>query len=443
MSRDLNQDMRDEHVAGCDEYHALARRDFLQIATGVGVAALLPAWLPQVVLAQSSNGSRDIIVSIFLSGGTDGMSLVAPFGDPAYYTGRPTIAIPRPDAAGTGPKGVALDDFFAFSPGMAPLMPAYSTGDLLVAHATGSVDTSRSHFDAQRYMEVGKPRDPNIAGGWLGRHLATSTPLRSDAPLRALGLTSGLPRTLEGAPRTLPIPNPANFTIGGSGTTANARTQWLSQNHQTAPDPVAANALDSTNTIALLQQINFSGYRPANGAVYPPSSFGNALRSTAALIKADVGVEAIHAFNGGWDTHATQGPLPGLDGGFMHNKMLDLSQSLAAFHADVIQGTTSYGVTVVIISEFGRNARENGDRGTDHGRGNVAFAMGRKINGGRVLINGWPGLARENLEAGQDLRVTLDHRDLLAEIVQNRLGNPNLNVVFPDYTPRFRNITKP
>lgn len=428
--------------AGCEEYNTLARRDFLQLATGVGVAALLPAWLPQVVLAQSSNSTRDIIVSIFLSGGTDGMSMVVPFGDPAYYTGRPTIAIPRPDAAGTGPKGVALDDFFAFSPGMAPLMPAYTAGDLLVAHATGSIDTSRSHFDAQRYMEVGKPRDPNINGGWLGRHLATSTPLRSDAPLRALGLTSGLPVTLAGAPRTLPIPNPANFTIGGSGTTANARTQFLVQNYQGAVDPVAANALDSTNTIALLQSINFAGYRPSNGAAYPNSGFGNALRSTAALIKADVGVEAIHAFNGGWDTHAAQGNMPGLDGGAMHNRMLDLSSALAAFHADVIQGTTAYGVTVVIISEFGRNARENGDRGTDHGRGNVAFAMGRKIAGGRVLTNGWPGLAREVLEAGQDLRVTLDHRDILAEIVQNRLGNRNLGLIFPDYTPRFRGVTK-
>ncbi|MFN9202608.1 MAG: DUF1501 domain-containing protein [Gemmatimonas sp.] len=428
--------------AGCEEYNTLARRDFLQLATGVGVAAMLPAWLPQVVLAQSSNSTRDIIVSIFLSGGTDGMSMVAPFGDPAYYTGRPTLAIPRPDAAGTGPKGVALDDFFAFSPGMAPLMPAYTAGDLLVAHATGSIDTSRSHFDAQRYIEVGKPRDPNISGGWLGRHLATSAPLRSDAPLRALGLTPGLPTTLVGAPRTLPIPNPANFTIGGSATTANARTQFMVQNYQGAVNPVAANALDSTNTIALLQRINFAGYAPSNGAAYPNSGFGSALRSTAALIKADVGVEAIHAFNGGWDTHAAQGNLPGLDGGAMHNRMLDLASSLAAFHADVIQGTTSYGVTVVIISEFGRNARENGDRGTDHGRGNVAFAMGRKIAGGRVLTNGWPGLAREVLEAGQDLRVTLDHRDILAEIVQNRLGNRNLGVIFPDYTPRVRGVTK-
>ncbi len=427
---------------GCTEYNTLARRDFLIRGAGFGIAALVPSWLPNVVLAQSSS-SRDIIVSVFLSGGTDGMSLVVPFGDPNYYIGRPTIAIARPDAAGTGPKATALDNFFGFSPGMVPLLPAYTAGDLLVAHATGSVDTSRSHFDAQRYMEVGKPQDLNLATGWLGRHLATTTPLRSTAPLRALGLTNGLPQTLVGGPKTLPIATPSNYVVDGSSTTAVARAQWLADNYAQAIDPVSSNALDATNTITLLRTINFSGYTTQNGAVYPNTGFGNALKSSAALIKADVGVEAIHAFLGGWDTHAQQGSLPGIDGGGMHNRMLDLSSSLAAFYADVIQGTTANGVTVVIISEFGRNARENGDKGTDHGRGNVAFAMGKKINGGRVLTNGWPGLARENLESGQDLRVTLDHRDILAEIVQNRLGNTNLSTVFPGYTPNIRGVTKP
>ncbi|MBL0171137.1 MAG: DUF1501 domain-containing protein [Gemmatimonadaceae bacterium] len=427
---------------GCSEYRSLARRDFLIRGAGFGIAALVPSWLPNVVLAQSSS-TRDIIISVFLSGGTDGMSLVVPFGDPDYYTGRPNIAVARPDAAGSGPKAVALDNFFGFSPGMAPLMPAYTAGDLLVAHATGSVDTSRSHFDAQRYIEVGKPQDLNLSTGWLGRHLATVTPLRSSAPLRALGLTSGLPTTLVGGPKTLPISNPANFRIDGSSTTANARTQFLAANYAQTIDPVSANALDTTNTIALLQTINFSGYTTQNGAVYPNTGFGNSLKSSAALIKADVGVEAIHAFLGGWDTHTLQGNIPGVDGQGMHNRMLELSSSLAAFYADVIQGTTANGVTVVVISEFGRNARENGDKGTDHGRGNVAFAMGKKINGGRVLTDRWPGLARENLESGQDLRVTMDHRDILAEIVQNRLGNSNLSTVFPDYTPRNRGVTKP
>lgn len=433
-------DAHDHH--GCAEYTALTRRDLLFAAGGLGITSLLPAWLPQVVLAQSASSTRDIILSVFLSGGTDGLSMVAPFGDPDYYTGRPNIAIPRPDAAGTGPKLSALDNFFGFSPGMAPLLPAYQAGDLLVAHATGSVNTSRSHFDAQRYMEAGKPADQRLVGGWLGRHLATIPPLRSDAPLRALGLTSGLPLTLATAPRALPIPNPANFTLGGSGTTADARAQWLAGNYEAAVNPVAANALDATNTVALLRRINFTGYTPVSGVQYPTTAFGNALRSAAALIKADVGVEAIHAFNGGWDTHLNQGNLETLDGGQMHLRMLDLSRSLAAFYGDVVQGNTPHGVTVVVMSEFGRNARENGNRGTDHGRGNVAYVMGKKIAGGRVITNGWPGLARENLESGQDLRVTLDHRDLLAEIVQVRLGNTNLPAIFPDFTPRFRGITR-
>ena len=253
---------------GCSEYRSLARRDFLIRGAGFGIAAMVPSWLPNVVLAQSSS-TRDIIVSVFLSGGMDGMSLVVPFGDPDYYTGRPNIAIARPDAAGSGPKAVALDNFFGFSPGMAPLMPAYNAGDLLVAHATGSVDTSRSHFDAQRYIEVGKPQDLNLATGWLGRHLATITPLRSNAPLRALGLTNGLPQTLVGGPKTLPIASPSSFRIDGSSTTANARAQFLAANYAQTIDPVSANALDTTNTISLLQTINFSGYTTQNGAAYP------------------------------------------------------------------------------------------------------------------------------------------------------------------------------
>lgn len=428
-----------EHDGGCAEYNEVSRRGFLGSAGAVAITAMLPSWLPRVVMAQSAS-SRDIIVSVFLSGGVDGMSMVAPFGDPAYYTWRPTINIARPDAAGTGPKLTALDNFFGFSPGMAPLYPAYQAGDLLVVHATGSVNTSRSHFDAQRYMEVGKPADTSVVTGWLGRHLATISPLKATTPLRALGLTNGLPQTLAGAPKTLPIPTPGNFTIGGSGTTATARAQFMAANYADALQPVSANALDTTNTIALLASININGYAPRQGAVYPNSGFGNQLKAAAALIKADVGVEAIHAFNGGWDTHSAQGTAPG---GYMHNKMLDLSQTLAAFYADVIEGTTVNGVTVVIVSEFGRNAKENGNNGTDHGRGNVMYAMGKKIAGGRVLTNGWPGLAQENLEAGQDLRVTLDHRDVLAEIVQNRLQNPNVGAIFPGYTPQFRSVTKP
>jgi uncharacterized protein (DUF1501 family) len=437
MSHDPERD-----DCGCREYHELSRRRFLAgtAAAAAGVVFFEPvraAWLPNVVLAESADSTRDVIVSIFLRGGADGLTLCVPFNDPAYYTGRPTIAIPRPDSSAAN-RGIPLDNNFAFPQGMAALVPAYQAGQLLVVHATGSIDPSRSHFDAQRFMEVGKPRDPNIVTGWLGRHLATSTPMRTGAPLRALGITNGLPKILVGAPKALPIPNPAGFAIGGSTTTRNERTDWLRTDYNLAAEPVRSAALDALATIELLRVIDFNGYRPANGAVYPNTTFGRGMRAAAALIKADVGVEAIQLDLNGWDTHSNQDPLAGS----MFRSMQDLAGSVGAFHADVIASGIAQNTTLIVLSEFGRNAAQNGSLGTDHGRGNCMFALGRNITGGRVLLNNWPGLARENLEAGQDLKVTLDHRDVLAEIVKNRLGNANLSVVFPDYTPRTWGVTK-
>ena len=429
--------MDDSNDCGCAEYNALSRRQFVAGAAVAGASAFFPAWLPKVVLAETYASTRDVIVSVFLRGGADGLSLCVPFGDADYYTGRSTIAIPRPDSA-AATRGIALDGFFAFPQGMSALVPAYTAKDLLVVHATGQFNTSRSHFDAQRYMEVGKPADPALVTGWLGRHLASAPPVRTTAPLRALGLSAGLQKTLVGGPRTLPISDPANFTIGGGASTLTDRVAFLRGDYATAPDPAQAAALDATNTITLLRSLNFTGYAPANGATYPASSFGKALRSVAVMIKADIGIEAAQVDIGGWDTHAQQNPAAGS----MYNTMRDFSTSLAAFYADVMQGAVGYNVTLVAVSEFGRNARENGSAGTDHGRGTVMFAMGAGIAGGRVLTNGWPGLARENLESGQDLKVTIDYRDILSEIVKNRLGNTNLDFVFPSWVPTMRGATR-
>jgi uncharacterized protein (DUF1501 family) len=429
---------------GCNEYNELSRRQFITDAAGASglamFAASFPSWLPKVVLAESYDSSRDVIISIFLRGGADGLSLCVPFGDANYYTSRPTIAIPRPDSTQTTTRGIALDNFFMFPKAMQGLVPAYQSGNLLVVHATGSVDPSRSHFDAQKFMEVGKPRDPSVVTGWLGRHLASVPPMRTDAPLRALGFASGLQKTLIGAPKTLPISDPATFTLGGASATRTERSNWLKSEFGSSPEPLRSSALDALNTLDLLRLINFTGYTPANGAVYPTSSFGRAMRSAAALIKADVGIEAAQIDVGGWDTHSAQDPVNA--GGQMYNNMQGLANALGAFHADVIAGTQTTNVTVVVISEFGRNVRENSAQGTDHGRGNCMFVMGRNITGGRVFAFSWPGLAKENLQDGQDLKVTLDHRDILAEIVKNRLGNQNVGLVFPDYVPTFRGVTK-
>jgi len=436
--------MDDQHDAdcGCQEYNELSRRQFLATTAGVSAAAFFPAWLPKIVMSKNYSSTRDIVVSVFQRGGADGLSLCVPFADPNYYTSRSTIAIPQPDATSAS-KGINLDGFFMFPQAMAGgaagtggLVPAFKASDLLIVHATGQLNNSRSHFDAQRYMEVGKPVDPSLVTGWLGRHLASIPPLKSGAPLRALGVASGLQKTLVGAPKTLPIADPTNYSIGGTVATQPQRISFLQGDYVGAEEPLHSAALDATNTVSLLKSVNFTGYVPANGAVYPNSSFGRALRSVAVLIKNDVGIEAAQVDLGGWDTHSAQDPLAGS----MFRTMQDFSNSLAAFYADVI--ATGYAVTVVSVSEFGRNVRENGSQGTDHGRGTVMFAMGKGIAGGRVLTKNWPGLARDMLADGQDLQVTVDYRDILAEIVQRRLGNPNLDIVFPTWNPTMLGVTR-
>ncbi len=428
-----------EHVdCGCTEYNELSRRHFVIGAAGAAImGAVLPAWLPKVVLAQSANSTRDVIVNIFMRGGADGLSLCAPFADTNYYAARPTLAIPRPDST-SADKGTALDNTFMFGKGMAGLVPAFQSGELLVVHGAGLTFSSRSHFDAQHFIEVGSATDNTVSTGWLGRHLAMTDEMKPGTTLRALAIANGLPATLDGAPLTIPIPDPTNFTLGGSASTINARADWLAGDFAADMEPSRSGALDATATLSLLKAINAAGYVPSNGATYTTSSFGKGLRSAAALIKANIGVEAIQVDIGGWDTHVEEDPIAGA----LFTNMQDFSNAIGAFWADVLQGNGTYNVTLTAMSEFGRNVRQNGNAGTDHGRGGVMFAMGHHIAGGRVLTNNWLPLANENLQDGQDVKVTIDHRDVLAEIVQNRLGNSGLNVLWPDYTPVFRGVTR-
>lgn len=429
----------DDHAAcGCREYHELSRRNFLVKAAGAAVfAGSAPEWVPRIVMAESANSARDVIVNIFMRGGADGLSLCAPFADANYYAARPTLAIPRPDSGSTS-KGTALDNYWMFPQAMTGLLPAFQGGELLVVHGAGLTFSSRSHFDAQHFIEAGSATDDTISTGWLGRHLATSWPVFPSAPLRALAISNGLPLTLDGGPLTIPMPNPATFAIGGSTSTQAARSAWLANEYYLDQDPARAAALDVTSTLSLLKAINFAGYIPSNSAAYPNTSFGRGLKSAAALIKASIGVEAIQIDIGGWDTHVQEGPL----NGSLFNTMSDFSNSIGAFWADVLQGNGTYNVTLVAMSEFGRNVRENGNQGTDHGRGGVMFAMGHAIAGGRVLTKNFQPLAQPNLQDGQDVKVTIDHRDVLAEIVQNRLANPAIDQIWPGYTPSFQGVTK-
>jgi uncharacterized protein (DUF1501 family) len=421
------------HDEACPEYRELSRRGFLGrggVAAAMAVAASFPAWLPRVALANDADTARDVLVNIFLRGGCDGLSMVVPAGDKDYYASRPTLGVKSTDLK-------PLDTFFGLSRPLWALMDAYAAGHLLFVHATGSPDPTRSHFDAMKFMEYGTPLQPasTIFTGWIARHLMT-TPPAGRGFLRGLAIaTTTLPKSLAGGPATLPVQDLAQFDLPGRTSTANERRQLLVESYEGYAQPLGAAALNTFETIDLLKRIDVQNYQPANNAVYPETTFGRAIKSAAALIKADAGVEVIEVDRGGWDTHSDQGILQGR----MQVNMEDVAGAVGALYKDLL--TTHLGRVVVIVqSEFGRRVEENGSLGTDHGHGNCMFFLGGAIKGGRVLSK-WPGLAIPQRYQGLDLEVTTDYRDLFAEIVQNRLGNSRLDVVFPNHTPNLQGIT--
>lgn len=432
--------MHENNQNGCPEFHTLSRRSFLTGASSLAMLAGLPAWMPQMSFAQRASSTRDVIVNLFLNGGADSLTMCVPHGEDEYYRVRPTLAIARPDS-GDPLRAIDLDGFFGLPPALRELHEAYQAGHLLIVQATGSQDPTRSHFDAMRFMEVGKPGDLSISTGWLARHLATVSPMQDSAVLRGLDFAGGLHQTLLGAPLTVAASNPGSYDLFGHPEWTPRWGRWLRTAYERIGGEVPSAVINTLNTIALLKKIDFAGYQPKGGAVYPTHWVGAALKAAATLIKADVGVEALYlnyTGEGYWDSHSNQTPN-NFQGG-MGLSMRVLSTALSAFYTDIFAGTQT-NVTVVVMSEFGRNVRENGSRGTDHGHGGCMFVIGEHITGGRVLTD-WPGIQPEQLYSGQDLQVTIDYRDILAEIVQSRLENPNLDLVFPDYTPTFRGVTR-
>ncbi|MEM7353195.1 MAG: DUF1501 domain-containing protein [Acidobacteriota bacterium] len=420
---------------GCNEYHRLSRRSFLGLGAGFVAAAATPAWLPRVAMADEG-GSRDVLVSLFLRGGADGLTLCVPFGEQAYYDLRPTLAIAPPDSSETT-RASDLDGFFGLPPAMTPLLEAYQDGALAFVHACGLPSTNRSHFDAMHFMEVGMGDPPSsLLTGWLGRHLLTTAPTVEDGVLRAVGIGSGLQRTLVGGPKTLPVDNFENFGLLGNPDTFAERRAALEAMYATLESPLGLAARGTFGTIELLEMIDFASYQPAGGAVYPDGEFGLALKSTAALIKAQMGVEAAAIDLGGWDTHDVQAPIDGEMSIIMRN----LAEGLAAFHQDLFSDDVT-NVTVVAMSEFGRNAFENGSAGTDHGHGGLMMVLGGHVDGGRVIAD-WPGLADGQLFENQDLAVTIDYRDVLTEVLTKRADNTDIGAVFtdPGYSPVDRGV---
>ncbi len=413
------------HRTSCREYSALSRRGFL----GAAAAASTPLWVPRVALGAPGGGAgqgRDTLVFVFLRGGTDMLSAVVPYGDGALYTARPTLAVPAAQVTD-------LDGFFGLAPSLAPLHRAYVDQKLAFVHAAGSTDPTRSHFDAMARIETASPNTPQLAfDGWLARHLANIGALGS-GELRGVALGDLLPRMLAGAPASLPVPDPLTFGFPGDPATAAARRVVLEGMYSRTAPPVGPAAGSAFATMDLLQGVDFASYQPANGATYPGSSLGTALASTAAMLKGGLELEAVTYDYGGWDHHANMGPLNGQLAGMLN----DLALGLDSFELDMRASGARW--TLIVQSEFGRRVAENGSAGTDHGHGSCLFVLGDGVAGGQV-ISQWPGLAPGQLDQG-DLAVTRDYRDVLAEVLVNRLGAPNLGAIFPGFTPTAVGVT--
>lgn len=394
---------------------------------GLGSA---PLWLSRAAFATETPGARKkVLVAVFQRGAVDGLNVVVPFGESRYYDLRPSIAIPKPD--GTPRSAIDLDGFFGLHPALAPLKPLYDSKRLAIVEAVGSPDPTRSHFDAQDYMESGTPGYKGTTDGWLNRALMKEPGKLS--PLRAVGMGSNLPRSLRGRNDALAINNLNEFQIRDLKTSDSFESMYASS----VDTMLHGTGKETFDAVKILQSIQKQPYASANGASYPAGRFGQSLQQIARLIKSDVGLEVAFTDIGGWDTHVNEVAQVTTQGQLATN-LAQFGQALGAFYQDL--GERMADVTVVTMSEFGRTAKENGNRGTDHGHANAMFVMGGDVQGGKVYGD-WPGLQAEQLYEGRDLNLTTDFRDVLSELVAHHLGNPNLKAVFPGYdNPKFRKL---
>ncbi len=396
-----------------------SRRIFLK-SSGFALVSLgfAPSFLARTALAAGSPRRAKQLIAIFQRGAVDGLSMVVPYGDADYYRSRPAIAIPRPGAAEAA--GLDLDGFFAFNPRLAPLEALWKRGDLAIVHACGSPDATRSHFDAQDYMETATPGVKSTADGWLNRYLQARKADETSA-FRAVALTAQLPRTLQGTAPALAMSGIQTFGIR-NGMSESFEAQYA-QAADRILNGVGRDAFDAMKT---LKATDPARYQPEHGADYPPSPFGQALKQIAQLTKASVGLEVAFAEVGGWDTHVNQGATQGQ----LAARLDDFARSIAALIVDL--GERMADVVVLTMSEFGRAVAENGNRGTDHGHGNAMLVIGGGVRGGRVYGR-WPGLAVHDRYEGRDLAITTDFRDVFAEIVTRHLGLTSTGRVFPGY----------
>jgi uncharacterized protein (DUF1501 family) len=411
----------------------VSRRAFLK---GGGVAMIgmstLPAFLLRAVAATPVAGRKKLVV-VFLRGAADGLNIVVPFAELQYYRARPTIAIPAPRRGGEG-VALDLDGFFGLHPSLAPLQRLFQRQELAIVHAVGSPDPTRSHFDAQDYMESGTPGVKSTSDGWLNRALQES-PFPEASPFRAVAIGANLPRTLRGPAPAVALADVRQFRVFAQG---GAEGGFEALYARTVDQALRGTGSETFEAVELLRKADPARFQPENGARYPRSRMGQTLRQVAQLHKADIGLEVTFLDTNGWDHHVNEGGVQGQ----LANLLRDLGQSLAAFHQDM--GDRMEDTIVVTMSEFGRTVRENGNRGTDHGHANCMFVMGGAVIGGKIYGR-WPGLSRENLYEGRDLALTTDFRSVLAEILIRHGGAQELNSVFPGFANdprRFLNLLR-
>jgi len=372
--------------------------------------------------AEAASPRRRLLIAIFQRGAVDGLNMVVPYGEADYYTLRPSIAIPRPGATDAS---LDLDGFFGLHPRMAPLMPLWENGALALVHACGSHDQTRSHFDAQDYMETATPGVKSTRDGWLNRYLQAAG--GDMTPLRGVAVARQMPRALKGRAPSLAVGSVESFDVqGGMGAERALETAYAG-----ASDPLLSGSAHAAfEAMRTLKAASSGPYRPAAGVEYPRSPFGQALQEVARIAKADVGLEIAFAESGNWDHHVGEGGATGQ----LAQRLDDLSHGLAALAADL--GERMSDTVILTMSEFGRAAAENGNRGTDHGHGNAMLLIGGPVKG-RKVHGRWPGLREHQRFEGRDLAVTTDFRDVFSEIATRHLTlTPDAMArVFPRYTP--------
>jgi uncharacterized protein (DUF1501 family) len=400
----------------------MTRRVFVRNSalTVIGTAAI-PSFLTRAALGAVEGNSRNKrLVIIFQRGAADGLNIVVPHGEPQYYAMRPSINISRNSV-------LDLDGFFGLHPALSPFLPLWQQRHLAIVHAAGSPDPTRSHFDAQDFMETGTPGLKATEDGWLNRSLHNFPSDAQASPFRAIALGPSLPRILSGSQPAVAMNNINDFSLGGRKPKASAAASAFEAMYDHSSDAVLhGTGAETFDAVRMLRSANPGKYTPAQGADYGRGRFGDSLRQLAQLIKANLGVQIAFADIGGWDHHVNEGATEGQ----LANVLTDFSRSLAAFWIDL--GGLAEDTIVITMSEFGRTVRENGNRGTDHGHANVMFVFGGPVKGGKVYGH-WPGLDQSQLYEGRDLALTTDFRQVIGEAMARHMGNENLQSVFPGF----------